>query len=157
MGQHNLAPMQRVINQSIPEPNSGCWLWLGTTNGRYPQLKIKRKNIYAHRIACESVYGDIGDLQALHKCDNPLCVNPDHLYPGTQLQNVKDCIDRGRFKSPGPINPEKGSDRYNAKLTEADALYIRNSSEKGIDLVKKFGVSKTTVSKLRNGKIWSHI
>ena len=156
MGLHNRSLMQRVIDSSIPEPNSGCWLWLGCTNGRYPQLKEKRKNIYAHRIACESVHGELGELQALHKCDNPICVNPDHLYPGTQLQNVRDCIDRGRFKSPGATVPECGSDRYNAKLTEANAVYIRTSSEKGIDLASRFGVTPGIISEIRSGKRWKH-
>jgi len=156
MGKHNLSLMCRVINNSIPEPNSGCWIWEGTTNGRYPQLKFKRKNIYAHRISCESVYGPLGNLNALHKCDNTYCVNPDHLYPGTQQQNVDDCRARGRL-SGGAKKPQKGSQRPMAKLTEQDALEIRNSSEKGVDLARRFNISTGIVSEIRSGKRWKHI
>ena len=156
MGKHNLSPMARVINRSTPEPNSGCWLWVGATNGRYPQIKIKKKNVYAHRIACESVHGPIGELNALHKCDNTLCVNPDHLYIGTQKQNVKDCIDRGRFYRGNP-NPQKGMERPLSKLTNADVIEIRKSTEKGVDLARRFSIAASTISEIRSGKRWKHV
>jgi hypothetical protein len=69
---------------------------------------------------------------------------------------MKDCIDRGRFRANGAINPEKGSDRYNAKLTEEDAAYIKSSSEKGIDLADRFGVTPGIISEIRSGKRWKH-
>jgi hypothetical protein len=156
MGKHNLPVIDRILVNSIPEPNSGCWLWCGTTNGRYPQLKIKKKNVYAHRLSCESVYGPLGELSALHKCDNTFCVNPDHLYPGTQKQNVEDCRSRGRLSGGAKI-PQKGSERPLAKLTENEALEIKNSNEKGIVLARKFGISPGIVSQIRSGKRWKHI
>ena len=148
--------IDRVFSLCIPEPTSGCWLWLGSTNGRYPQIKVKRKNVYAHRISCESVYGSLGDLNALHKCDNALCVNPDHLYPGTQKQNVDDCRKRGRLAG-GAKNPQKGSQRPLAKLTEADVVEILRSSEKGVDLAKKYGVSTGIISEIKSRKRWKHV
>lgn len=156
MGKHNLPLFERVLSQSIPEPNSGCWLWIGTTNGRYPQLKVKNKNIYAHRISCESVHGDIGDLNALHKCDNSFCVNPDHLYPGTQKQNVDDCRNRGRL-SGGAKNPQKGSKRPLAKLTEEEVADILLSQDRGIDLSKKYGVTAGIISQIKSRKRWKHV
>ena len=156
MGKHGLRPIDRVVSNCIPEPNSGCWLWLGTTNGRYPQIKIKKKNVYAHRISCESVHGPIGDLSALHKCDNPICVNPEHLYPGTQKQNVEDCRSRGRPRG-GARLPQKGEDRPLAKLKAADVVEIRASSEKGVDLAKRYGISAGIISQIRSGKRWKHV
>jgi hypothetical protein len=156
MGKHNLGLMERVILNSIPEPNSGCWLWLGTTNGKYPQLKVKKKNIYAHRISCESVHGCLGELNALHKCDNTFCVNPEHLYPGTQKQNVADCRSRGRLRGGAKI-PQKGSERPLAKLTEADVREIIKSDERGIDLAERYGVSAGIISEIRSGKRWKHV
>ena len=156
MGKHNLSPMTRVINNCTPEPNSGCWIWIGATNGRYPQIKVKKKNVYAHRIACESVYGPMGDLNALHKCDNTLCVNPDHLYPGTQQQNVDDCRIRGRLAG-GAKCPQKGVDRPYAKLNDAAVVEIRKSTEKGIDLAMRFNISAGIISQIRSGKRWKHV
>jgi len=156
MGKHNLPLIVRVLNNCIPEPNSGCWLWMGTTNGRYPQLKVGQKNIYAHRISCEFIHGPIGSLNALHKCDNTFCVNPEHLYPGTQKQNVEDCRSRGRL-SGGAKKPQMGSSRPLAKLTERDAAEIKKSTEKGIVLARRFGVSAGIISQIRSGKRWKHV
>ena len=76
---------------SIPEPNSGCWLWEGV-GPEYPRiwLKDQKVQVYAHRLACEVSSGGPVKNYACHKCNVSLCVNPDHLYDGTPSQNTID-------------------------------------------------------------------
>jgi hypothetical protein len=82
-------------------PFSGCWLWMGATVQKgYGQLQIGGKFKRAHRVVFEMLRGQIPEgLNLLHHCDVPCCVNPDHLYPGTQKQNTADAIARGRFRA----------------------------------------------------------
>jgi hypothetical protein len=86
---------------AFPVPECGCWLWSGhLTNMGYGQLKFKGKRIAAHRAAWESYRGPIPKgMFACHKCDTPACVNPDHLYIGTAMQNSRDRIARGRHNA----------------------------------------------------------
>jgi hypothetical protein len=86
----------------IPEPNSGCWLFDGATTGGGYGRHSKRK--YAHRIAYEKWVGPIPDgMLVCHKCDVKLCCNPDHLFLGTDEDNIMDCIKKGRWKVPGNL------------------------------------------------------
>lgn len=87
----------------VPEPNSGCWLWLGSLMGQrgrqYPVINIEGKRRRANRVSIELHKGPIpAGLLACHTCNNILCVNPDHLYPGTTKQNADDMVRAGRNK-----------------------------------------------------------
>jgi hypothetical protein len=98
----------------------------------------------------------------LHTCDNPPCGNPEHLFPGTQADNIRDMIAKGR-QSPASIAAlrelwkRRGEDHSQAKLCEADILTIRGSSEKGRVLAKRFDVHEATISKIRNRRSWKHL
>ena len=85
-------------NRYIPEPITGCYLWIGPMSGRYG-LWGRRK--YAHRESHERANGSCGDKFVLHRCDVPLCVNPKHLFLGTQADNQWDAIRKGRRR----LNP----------------------------------------------------
>ncbi len=155
MGQHNLAPMQRVINQSIPEPNSGCWLWLGACGSSgYPQMTVKdentgkRKSVRVTRYMCFGSIDPETDLFALHKCDVKICVNPDHLYSGTQNQNVHDAISRDLWPK------RNGENSKTNKITWADADAIRRSSETNRKLAKRYGIANSRISDIKTGKSW---
>lgn len=88
----------RFWAQTIPEPNSGCLLWLGhTMKSGYPVFQMDGKKWGGNRLAYMLTYGVIPiGLHILHKCDTPNCVNPDHLYAGTPLDNQRDMRIRRR-------------------------------------------------------------
>jgi hypothetical protein len=82
----------------LPEPNSGCWLWERTVDPRgYGRLRRGGKTVFVHRLAWADTYGPIpDDLIICHRCDNPGCANPDHLFIGTHADNVADKVGKGR-------------------------------------------------------------
>ena len=85
--------LERIADLSMPEPNSGCWIWIGAVKGRdkdheYGMMMVDGRPRSAHRMACEAVRGPISDeLVVDHLCRNSICVNPDHLEPVTLSQN----------------------------------------------------------------------
>lgn len=91
-------PRARIEEHVHPEPNSGCWIWTGTESRYgYGQLRLNGTWTLAHRKSFELHKGEIpAGLSVLHHCDNRLCVNPDHLYAGTAMNNVQDMLKRGR-------------------------------------------------------------
>lgn len=96
----------RFDRKYIPEPNSGCWLWLGAIcsgNAGYGQVREGGKTDYAHRASYRMHCGEIpAGLDVCHTCDQPSCVNPDHLFTGTRQENMQDAKRKGRLVVPGP-------------------------------------------------------
>lgn len=135
----------------------GCWIWTGAklVRGGYGNFVCRPIGIYpglkAHRVAymLENQVRLTPQDHILHKCDNPLCVNPSHLYIGTQKDNMKDMVKRGRSA--------KGSDHSQAKLTEEDVYAIREDMRKQKDIATDYGISVPTVSDIKNRRSWSHI
>lgn len=111
-----LSLADRILEMSIPEPNSGCWLWLGSAWRApiqlRPFLSVDGASLGAHRVSLEAFKGPIpAGLCACHTCHNTLCVNPDHLYAGTKKQNTQDMMRAGRHFS-------QSSDEAKAVLAE---------------------------------------
>ncbi len=100
----------KLEDMYIPEPNSGCWLWLGSvTQSGYGNAWTNGKNMRAHRLSWMIHNGDIPkEMCVLHRCDTPACINPGHLFLGTQLENIKDRDAKGRHGKRGPRKPATG-------------------------------------------------
>ena len=101
---------QRFIEKISPEPNSGCWIWCAARLPfGYGTVKVSGRPKVAHRAVWELLFGPIpGGKKILHKCDTPSCVNPAHLFMGTQADNVADMISKGRRRIAGR-KPGSGS------------------------------------------------
>jgi hypothetical protein len=101
---HNMhaRAVRRLERMSIPEPNSGCWIWLGCASKKgYGKCSFHGELTEAHRVSYIIHKGDPGDLHVLHECDNSFCINPDHLSAGTQQRNIRDMFRRGRARPRG--------------------------------------------------------
>jgi hypothetical protein len=150
-------PIAFLWSNYIPEPNSGCWLWLGpyTTRG-YGVLYAGRRlhRMYAHRkmlsIACPDANPE---LHACHRCDVPCCINPDHLFWGTAADNLRDATRKGRMKKPPPSRP--GTKSY--KLNDVQAADIRASTGSTKITADRYGVTTQTVRRIRSGQSWRHL
>ena len=93
-----------------------------------------------------------------HRCDNRKCVNPDHLFLGTQADNVQDAMDKGRMSS--GVNNLRGSQIGMAKLDEQKVLTIHKLLVLGhaiIDIATRYGVSRSTITQIKNGTSWRHV
>jgi uncharacterized protein YerC len=88
-------------------------------------------------------------MQVLHKCDNPICSNPEHLFLGTQKDNCEDCVKKGR----NVFGTRNGS----AKLTEKDIIDIRNDSRLQREIGQSYGVSQLHISRIKRRLNWKHI
>lgn len=140
------APLEERFFRSI-EKTDACWLWTGRLVGKgYGMIGLGgkgAKQILVHRLSHEIHKGPIPEgMVVMHKCDNPRCVNPDHLEAGTQSQNIKDAFARGRkLNLPSGL---KGESHGASKLNDASVLEIRASNEKYEKLAEIFGVSITS-------------
>lgn len=132
-----------------------CWLWTKAVDrGGYGAIgagtNTDRRVLKAHRVSWELAHGPIPDgVFVCHRCDNPKCVNPAHLFLGSPSDNAADMATKGRAN--------RGERRWIAKLTDDAVREIRRSSEKGVDLAKRYGVSPTQVTAVRRGYEWKHV
>jgi len=111
---------------------------------------------YAHRASYVHHKGEIQDgMFICHHCDNPLCINPEHLFVGTAQENFDDMHSKGRCKL--GMHPMKGENHGLAKLTESQVREIRNSTEQGVSLARKFGVTTGLISMVRKNLRWKHV
>ena len=151
------AEVDRFFNKVDKRKDEECWEWTGakfnTGYGMVALKKGRRKTHAAHRISwiIQNKEPIPTGLIICHTCDNRLCVNPNHLYAGTHLQNNLDTIRRGR------TNRKLGEECSWAKISEKDARYILESTEKQADLAQKFGVDPSTICQIKSGKRWKHL
>lgn len=158
------ARLQRFCNRRchyffyVVQTKDACWGWTGAVSqfGYGAMSQREGKNLFAHRYSWELHNGQRipEGLLVCHKCDCPPCTNPDHLFLGTDADNSRDCLAKGRHRHGEPL---KGVSHPWAKLTEDQVREIRGSSETGVAMAKKFGVSNTTITGVRQRKIWAHI
>lgn len=142
--------MAREIEYRVNE--NGCHICTShATNSRgYPLVHKNKKSYSIHRMVYEQYKGEIPEgLVVRHTCDNRMCINPAHLVVGTQKENMRDMVERGR----SCIGERNGR----AKITEAAVRDIRQSQLSVNELSEKYGIDSSTVRKIRRGKLWKHI
>lgn len=141
-----------------PDYVTGCWNWTGNMDkdgyGRVAAEILengvrRRGNERAHRFFYRMRYGPQVNQWVLHKCDNRLCCNPDHMFVGDSVDNTRDRTKKAR--------DARGERHGNAKLTEEMVRLIRNSSLSSYKLAPLMGVSTTTIKEIRKGTIWRHV
>ena len=140
------------------EKTDGCWLWVGGSKSQkgYGKIEIKGKHKLAHRLSYEIHKGPIPDgLLVMHSCDNPSCVNPDHLSVGTQSQNILEAFAKGRKNA---VPPHVFGESCGAsKISEKVAIEILASKDPSKALMARYGVSKSIIQRLRAGDTWKHL
>ena len=148
--------VEQTLALHVPNrPISGCWIWLGHRDKRgYGRMYLNRRQGFAHRYIYQHFKGGLRDDQLLrHTCDNPPCVNPDHLIPGTDADNARDMVERGRSA--------RGTKHRAAKLTESQVMEMRRTYAAGeasqADLARQYGLTPTPVSQLLRGITWKHL
>lgn len=126
---------------------SGCWLWtLSCGHHGYGQLAVDHRHRQAHRVAWELTHGPIPAGQCVcHRCDTPPCVNPDHLFLGTQADNIRDAVAKGRLVFA----------KHLRKLTDVQRQAVRATYRRGMtnQLAAEYGVSRGTIQRIAHGKV----
>jgi len=138
-------------------PGDYCWEWKAAKNQRgYGVINDGTRIQLAHRMAWLLEHGSLpARLSVCHTCDNPGCVRPSHLFIGTRADNNADMKEKGRDRS--GTNPPRGESTWCVKLTEEIIREIRSSSERGVDLAQKYGVTRATITDIRKRRSWAHI
>ena len=143
------------------EKSGSCWIWKGSKiigKFGYGIFWFKGKHYYAHRISFAiDKKIDPGPKLVLHSCDNPICVNPSHLFLGTDYDNIHDCMKKGRLNHAN----QTGEKNNNSKLTEDIVTRVKNRWKNGgvlqKDLALIFHVSRATICMVLKGNRWSHL
>lgn len=152
---HYANPSDAFEARTVKDLATGCLLWVGSHDEKgYGQLRINRKIVKAHRFSWKAAHGDIPDgMLVLHRCDNPPCVNPSHLFLGTHTDNSHDMDAKGRRVN----NQAKGAMCHAAKLTDEDIVAIRSDTRRQVDIAADYGVTQSNVSKIKLKQAWAHV
>lgn len=138
-----MTELERLLSHVFHSPD-GCWYWTGCVDDtNYGRVFFNGKSRKAHRVSFTLQKGDPGDLLVCHTCDNPLCVNPDHLFLGTRKDNMQDMVRKGRCGT--------------RRLTEADVLAIRADDGTLLSIAKRFETSESNVFRIKNRISWQHL
>lgn len=131
---------------------TGCWNWAGSINGcGYGKFQINGRQALAHRASWAQHFGKIPfKMFVCHRCDNPRCVNPDHLFLGNAAANAADKQRKGRGN--GGCVSQRG-----IKLTMSQAAAIKDDPRLHREIAADYGVSRVTVTNIKNGRKWIHL
>jgi len=130
-----------------------CWEWTGGKfKSGYGLFTLENKIKRAHRVSYQHFNTDIPKMQqVLHRCDNPGCVNPEHLFIGSHKENMADKNRKGRGAG------SKGEDHFNHKLTTSQVLSIREDSGKIKDVAAKYSITCRSVNDIKKKRTWKHV
>lgn len=149
--------IERFEAKVSPEPMSGCWLWTGAVKELgYGVIGLGSRTqgtAKAHRVAYELYKGEIpAGLAVMHTCDNPGCVNPNHLEVGTLSDNMRDCVAKGRNFIPD----NRGTKATWSKLNDHAVSQIRKREKTSFAYAAEFGVSSSAIRNIWSGLSWNH-
>jgi hypothetical protein len=151
----DLETYRRRFNKKIRlDSNTGCIEWAASTNGKYGLFWYEGRHEKAHRMAWFFEYGRWSDLNICHKCDNMICVNIEHLFEGSQKENVADMFAKGRE------NRARGERQGLSVLTEEKVKEIKallKTGMKRIDIANLYGVADCTIGDIKAGRTWRHV
>lgn len=153
MNERTIARFWSKVNKT-----DGCWLWTAALNAQgYGHFQIVGRGVVrANRFSWEITNGPIpAGMYVCHRCDNPACVNPAHLFIGTQAENMADCAAKGRNGAP------RGEAHRSAKLTPAQVVEIRARYAAGgvsyAKLCREYGVCERNILDIVRRRIWKHV
>jgi hypothetical protein len=169
--QNVIERFNQLFESTEIDPWTGCRLLKSNLQGRrasraYGRLTVENKNYTASRLSYEIEIGPIPEgLCVLHECDTPACIEPSHLWVGTNLDNIRDKVEKGRQAKGERIttgrNTARGERQGRAKLTADNVRQIRALyAEGGISqetLGAMFGVSQVHISRVLRGDSWLHV
>lgn len=142
--------MERFLSKVAK--TESCWLWTGGKSGRGYGAFRSPDEKKAHRFSYSRYVGQIPQgLSVCHRCDNPACVNPDHLFVGTHTDNMKDKMSKGRG------NHLVGTKHPRSKLTESQVLAIRADNRRQVEIAESYGIKQAQVSEIKRRIAWTHI
>ena len=159
------AQIERFWKKADRTATDRCWLWTATWK-EGSSRKYRRPVVSLGPAASRFYYGasrvayymhtgvDPGEMQVCHTCDNPMCVNPHHLWLGTQQDNTADMVAKRRHR-PFPVGP--GEKAPSHKLSESEVRQIRTLRRRQKDIARQYGVSQGTISLLKTRKTWAHL
>lgn len=140
--------MSRLV---IPKDREACWEWTaGAKDRRYGSIRDGARQKSVHVLSYEFFVAPVpSGMQVLHTCDHTRCVNPRHLFVGTQADNIADKVEKGR--------QAKGITQWNAHLTDEQVIAIMDSREKAQVLADRYHVCYSTIARIRQGRSWRHL
>lgn len=144
--------LERLLSKVKVDDATGCWNWTGCKlNTGYGQMWAYGRARSTHRLSYELHRSPLPEgVQLCHRCDNRACVNPDHLFIGTNAENMADKVAKGR--------QARGVGIAQSKLTENDVIAIRAAKDISQTLIaEQFGVSSGLISLVLSKKIWRHV
>lgn len=150
----NLSLTERLARFTPDLPSDECWEWTGGRHrSGYGYVCFDRRVLYAHRVSYTVHHGPIpAEHFVCHRCDNPPCVNPAHLFIGTPADNFADMKSKGRHA--------RGATNGHARLSEESVRKIRLQVQAGVPqptIASELGVSQSTVSLVASGRRWGHV
>lgn len=130
------------------DKGADCWLWTASEKSTgYGAFTLRKRSVAAHRASWELHFGEIPvGIQVLHRCDNPKCVRPEHLFLGTQRENMWDASRKGHI--------------VQAKLTVEKVIELRAAAKAGVslaELARRYGVTDRTIAFAINRATWAHV
>lgn len=154
-----LSPEERLLRSVIKVENGGCWLWMGSTESRrgYGLIRVGNKKVSVHRFSW-MLHHDMQPIPkgmcVCHSCDTPHCVNPDHLWLGTNLDNMRDMVRKQRH----PYGEKSGrAILTEEKVREARKLWASGTIRYRTEIARMYGISDSAARYMLDGTNWKHV